>query len=706
MLVKLAVRNVKRSAKDYLVYIITMVLITALMFAFNSILFSPDIRKRIDMVGIMAAMIGLATFFIVIIVAWLINYMVRFMLEKRSREFGTYLLLGMKKKEISRLYMRENIIMGAGAFLVGTVFGLLLQQMIMAVLYTMLQDNYHLKLEFNRWCILMTVCCYAGCYLLALLRCKRRFKKMNIRELMDAGNKNEEVKEKQEHVKKWFLSLSVLFLFLFGLWLLFGGKIFGGWSGGTIIGFLVGLVLVIYLFYIGLSAFLICYIRRGGSLIYKGQNLFLFRQLSSKIKTMWFTMGTLTSLFTIAFLGSTVAIMFSDYQNRVLENKFPFDVQMYHSDVGYDFAGELRILEEQTEIEEIYSYYIYENGTNQVNVWLRTHLKCFGTMFKEGGRADGKADLAKIENTDDGSFCRYDTYMKLSDYNHLRKMLGYRNISLKADEYAIHIKPRVLKETGDFSDKLAVKGENGTLSFAGYFTESFSQDGHNGGDYVIVVPDEDAGMLRPYYKELVADIKGRAPEGLGSSLDNIERDGEAYGYLNMDSEAYEKESEPVTNSCYGSDQIITYAAVNLVRDNLIPEIKYMLSSIVFPCFYLGFVFVCVALTVLSVQQLSDSAKYKFRYDVLRKIGLRKREVSRVIGKQLFWYYLCPAVFAAGIAGIIAVFISEKFIFYTGIGAPVFQYFGISFLLFFGIYGLYFAATYLGFKRNVEAEIWH
>ncbi len=705
MLVKLAVRNVKRSAKDYLVYIITMVLITALMFAFNSILFSPDIRKRIDMVGIMAAMIGLATFFIVIIVAWLINYMVRFMLEKRSREFGTYLLLGMKKKEISRLYMRENMIMGAGAFLVGTVFGLLLQQMIMAVLYTMLQDHYHLKLEFNRWCILMTVCCYGGCYLLALLRCKRKFKKMNIRELMDAGNKNEEVKEKQEHVKKWFLPLSVLFLFLFGLWLLFGGKVFGGWSGGTIIGFLVGLVLVIYLFYIGLSSFLICYVRRGGSLIYKGQNLFLFRQLSSKIKTMWFTMGTLTSLFTIAFLGSTVAIMFSDYQNRVLENKFPFDVQMYHSDVEYDFAEELRILEEQTEVEEIYPYYIYENGTNQVNVWLRTHLKCFGTMFRESGREDGKADLDKIKNTDDGSYCRYDTYMKLSDYNHLREMLGYGSVSLKTDEYAIHIKPRVLNETGDFSDKLAVKGENGTLSFAGYFTESFSQDGHNGGDYVIIMPDEDAGMLRPYYKELVADIKGRAPEGLGSSLDNIGRDGETYGYLDMDSETYEEEPEPVTNSCYGSDQIITYVAVNLVRDNLIPEIKYMLSSIVFPCFYLGFVFVCVALTVLSVQQLSDSAKYKFRYDVLRKIGLRKREVFGVIGKQLFWYYLCPAVFAAGIAGIIAVFVSEKFIFYTGIGASVFQYFGISFLLFFGIYGLYFAATYLGFKRNVEAEIW-
>ena len=385
MLGKLAVRNVKRSAKDYLVYVITMMLVTALMFAFNSILFSPDIRRRIDMAGIMTAMIGLATFFIVIIVAWLINYMVRFMLEKRSREFGTYLLLGMKKKEIARLYMRENVIMGMGAFIAGMAMGVLLQQMIMAVLYTMLQENYHLKLQFNRWCILMTVCCYGGCYVLALFRCKRRFKKMNIRDLMDAGNKNEEVKESHERVKQWLLPLSLVFLIFFGVWLFFGAALFGGWNGGTVIGFLVGLILVIYLFYIGLSSFIICYIRRGGALIYKGQNLFLLRQLSSKIRTMWFTMGTLTSLFTIAFLGCTVAMMFSDYQSKALEDKFPFDVQINSPDVEYDFSEEIQILNEYTEVKDIYPYYICENGTDQVNVWLRTHLRCFGTMYRKGG---------------------------------------------------------------------------------------------------------------------------------------------------------------------------------------------------------------------------------------------------------------------------------------------------------------------------------
>lgn len=44
MLGKLAFRNVKRSVKDYLVYLLTMTFVTALMFAFNTVLFSKDIQ--------------------------------------------------------------------------------------------------------------------------------------------------------------------------------------------------------------------------------------------------------------------------------------------------------------------------------------------------------------------------------------------------------------------------------------------------------------------------------------------------------------------------------------------------------------------------------------------------------------------------------------------------------------------------------------
>lgn len=116
MLAKLALRNVRRSAKDYLVYFFTMTVVVALMFAFNSLIFSEEVRDMFQEAEVMEVMLGLATFFIVLIVAWLINYMIRFILEKRSREFGIYLLLGMEKWQIARLYMRESVLLGAGAF--------------------------------------------------------------------------------------------------------------------------------------------------------------------------------------------------------------------------------------------------------------------------------------------------------------------------------------------------------------------------------------------------------------------------------------------------------------------------------------------------------------------------------------------------------------------------------------------------------------
>ena len=50
-----------------------------------------------NIAGMMAAMVGIVTFLNVWIIAWLIHYMVRFILEKRSREFGIYLLIGMKR---------------------------------------------------------------------------------------------------------------------------------------------------------------------------------------------------------------------------------------------------------------------------------------------------------------------------------------------------------------------------------------------------------------------------------------------------------------------------------------------------------------------------------------------------------------------------------------------------------------------------------
>ncbi len=739
MLSKLALRNVMRSARDYLVYFLTMTVVTAIMFAFHSLLFSREIQQLFEMAVLFAVLVGLATFFVVLIVAWLINYMVRFILEKRSREFGIYLLIGMKKKEISRLYMRESLLLGAAAFAGGLALGMLLQQILLAILYSMIMMEYRPRLEWSMGCLITTAACYGGCYLLALLRCRGKFRKMNIHALMSSQKQNEEIRESHEQTKRWLLPLSGAFLLAFALFLFF----FKAWNVPVILGFLLGLVLTIYVFYTGVAAWVICYIRRKGAGIFKGQNLFLLRQFSSKLKTLRFTLGTLTSLFVLALLGCAIALMFNDYQNQTLLDKWPFDVMVFSSDTSDTFREELDLLNRECSVEESLIYDIRQNGTDTVNAWLYTHLKTFGGAYTDG---NGGLDREALGRDDIWAYYEHDTYLALSDYNRLREMAGLLPVELEEGEYLLHLKERVWDETGDFTGELEImadpvsgeaevsadpvsgkaevtaeshSGEQRTMAEphseetevmanpvsgttehptylrpAGIYTEPLSQDGHNGADYLLIVTDRTAERMEPYYRLLTVNLDGPAPDDLLRKLDALPS-----GDSTIDFGGHREN----TDMACGTDNIVVYVVTNIVRDNLIPEVKFMLSSIIFALVYIGLVFVCVALTVLSVQQLSDSAKYRFRYQVLHQIGLGQREISKVILKQLAGFYLCPILFAALISGTISMYLGWKFNVHTGTHTAAAGYFGLAFLLFLCVYAVYFVVTYVGFLRNVLAK---
>ena len=69
----------------------------------------------------------------------------------------------------------------------------------------------------------------------------------------------------------------------------------------------------------------------------------------------------------------------------------------------------------------------------------------------------------------------------------------------------------------------------------------------------------------------------------------------------------------------GTDEIFVYMAKILSKEILDTRFHYYSN---WPMHVFDSVIFCSALTVLSVQQLGDSGKYRFRYDTLRKLGLR------------------------------------------------------------------------------------
>lgn len=493
MLGKLAFRNAKRSLHDYFVYLLTMILITAMMFAFDSMIFSEAIRKISSQAGMMGMMIGLLTFFVVLIIVWLVHYMVKFIAEKRSREFATYLLLGFRKKQVAALFFRENVLMGMAAFVIGLLPGLFLQQLITTLIYAMLELDYDIQMECSFPSLAMTAGIYAGAYLLALLRNQRRFRKMTINGMMNMERQNEEIKTGNKSGRQWMFWASLGIIAVFG-WMMIAEQ-FNDWNVYVMI---VCLGAAVYLLYMGLAAFLVAHVRKKGAGVQKGANVFVYRQVASKIRTMQFTLGTLTLLFMVALIGSSWALMLNHFQNTQGDEKFAFDVAIYSRETDYDFHREQAVMAEEAKPEQELVYRVYQNGTNDWNQYLLEHNK----------------------SASDYSYYKYDTYMRLSDYNKLRNMLGAEAVTLSEHGYILQTQKHLAGLLEPMTEQNPVIGGK-SYSFEGSYTIGFEQGGHNGADYILVVPDAAVESMKPFYSLYAAQISGEAPRLLEEHLSDI-----------------------------------------------------------------------------------------------------------------------------------------------------------------------------------------
>lgn len=683
MLNKLALRNAWRLWKDYLNYFLTLCMITAITFSFHSLLFSKDIYELIhygnngelSMAGTMLiAFMSVSTAAILIIVAWLINYMTGFILEKRSREFAIYLLSGIRKEQIGSLYMKETLYLGVCALFTGLIFGSGLQQVLFFIFYKSIGKNYKVKVEISVASIILTVILYGVCFLAALFRNRKKFSSMEIINLINIDKQNETVNEKRNIIWKrlFFLSIGNILLLYF---LIFTGRI----TKWTAILEMTGLTFTFYFFYLGLSAFLMKYIKGKGRLIYKKEYLFLIRQFSSKMRNTCFVLGTLSFLFMFALVGSSLSFMLSDYQNKQLDVEYPFDIIIISDNTSNDFSKEESLINDNITSRDILKYCVYQNETSDMGDYLYQNLRIFSNRDSDPVMAEGKRAIA---------YYNYDVYMGVSDYNRLREMLDLTPVTLQDNQYLIHIANRVYQEIKDKSAGIPNILNIG-LEFAGFKTEGFAQNGHNGADYLLVVPDKKLAGMKKYFSLMAVMANGDVPENLSECLYDLA--GKIRGY-----------DELADYIKIGSEELFLMPATIQVKSREVLELKFLMSTMSFPLFYIGLVFLCVSLTVLSVQQLSDSNKYKFRYQILNKLGMGKKRIKLVVAKQLFFYYLCPVILSVIISAVFILYAGRQFVIYTGIHTAWILYFCLSLIGFLGIYILYFSVTYFQFNKNIES----
>ena len=132
MFFKMAIKNVKRSFKDYTIYFLTLTFAVCIFYSFNSINAQTTVLKigksSLSYMKTLINLISLASIFISFILGGLIVYANNFIVKRRKKELGIYMTLGMGKSKISMILLYETFIIGILSLVVGLVLGIIVSQ--------------------------------------------------------------------------------------------------------------------------------------------------------------------------------------------------------------------------------------------------------------------------------------------------------------------------------------------------------------------------------------------------------------------------------------------------------------------------------------------------------------------------------------------------------------------------------------------------
>ena len=67
-----------------------------------------------------------------------------------------------------------------------------------------------------------------------------------------------------------------------------------------------------------------------------------------------------------------------------------------------------------------------------------------------------------------------------------------------------------------------------------------------------------------------------------------------------------------------------------VKGDVISENRSILTIFSFILFYIAFIFTAIVATILAIQILSDSTKYKYHYSILSKLGVEQSQIYKTI----------------------------------------------------------------------------
>ncbi len=698
MLFKLSVKNMKKSFKDYSIYFLTLVLGVAIFYMFNSLdsqqaMLEVSSSTR-EIIKLMIAMLGYISVFVAVVLGLLIVYANNFLINRRKREFGIYMTLGMGKRQISKIILFETILVGILSLIAGLVIGIFASQFMSILVAKMFEaDMSKFQFVFSKDACIKTCVYFAVMYIAVMIFNTFTISRYKLINLLTAIKKNEAVKIKNPIVS--------ILVFLFGTGILSYAywKVTGDVNSLTTADkilppILMGIVGTVAIFW-SLSGFVLKVVQGRKNTYLKGTNMFVLRQLNNKINTTVISISVICLMLFMTISILSVSLSLRTTMQKELVEMTPVDLNLYKKAnlpekyLQYGTYGKEIITTPETreDSKKPISETLKNNGLDmnvlkdivEIPVYATNDLTLEDFFGDKIGEIKAQYPMLAYNTAEQ--------IVKISDYNNIAKLYRIEQYELKDDEFIMLCDFDSMEELRD-----KVLKDGCTLEIAGKKYKSKYNECKSGFIEMSTNHTNTGIILVPDNCNLIDDMKDE--------------------YLlvanyNAETEAEKQEIEKIflSNSDSTLMQNLEKKEIDiagLTKILLVESSVGVATIITFIAIYLGIIFLIASAAILALKQLTESSDNKQRYTILRKIGCDEKMINKALFRQIAIFFVLPLLLAIihSIFGIqFAMTMMEGLAKSEDLLPSI-----ISTVIIIGIiYGAYFLATYFGSKNIIKEE---
>lgn len=698
---KLSTRNVAKSIRSYAVYFMTLVFGVSLFYAFNAIGLLRDSYSANAMqstvLKYMTTMLGILSVVVAMILGFLILYANRFILRRRKKEFGTYLLLGMTSSRVSLILLIESFILGLFALIFGLIIGIGISQVLYYATVSMFDMEVSgFSFQFSSKALAVTIACFMVMFGVALV-----FNVLTVRKsaLIDLLHDR-----KQAPLLRLPLPVAVvLFLLSLGLF---------GWAYSDLLHqglaildrhFLFEFAAVTagtFLFFYSVSGFFLKISQLNRRFYQSNLNTFVLRQLSNRVTSTFLSMSLVSLVLFLGAASTCSGFAIGSAMSSAVQQTTRYDVSII---TPAHFEENIRQHARSGDIVGAPVPVVNDNGAAKSPEDIHAII---GKFAPDANKLIGK--YAQIDVFDLGlhtapllASTNYPTpkqlslthfsesplpVIPLSQYNATAELLGEPTVSLGSGEMLLWWD---FDGMSDFWNAWKAQhpegltlGDGSSLRVAATSNLLMRTSSSNQNWGSIVVPDD-----------VIIRNHGVVSTSILNAFFVGNRKQDANAFTEAIRPVYDLDKEVDAESMSAID-VATY---NHAQDQMVG----LQALLLYMAVYTGLIFLVACAAILGLQQLSDATDNQRRYDTLKKLGASSSMISKSLFAQIGAYFLIPVIPA--LAHTTVAFIATVRTVSAFSQVHILSSLAWSAGLIAVIYGCYFAATFISARLIVVRD---